>query len=141
MWYNGNNQYRPYIGGRPLSKGIIERRDEYLDLLINKSNKVLAIFTGDEHNYNRLKISPEMTIYPEMYFSDRIEISRSVWQINNGAAGAPYYAQEQTPWTEHVQGFTTQNALVLIQVDGKKVDLKVINPDTLELIDEAILRE
>ncbi|MCK4853020.1 MAG: metallophosphoesterase [Bacteroidales bacterium] len=141
MWYSGNNQYRPYIAGRPLGKGIIERRDEYLDLVVNKSNKVLAIFTGDEHNYNRLKISSDMTIYPEMYFNEKIEIGREVWQINNGAAGAPYYAQEETPWSSHVQGFTTQHALVLIHVDGQKVTLEVINPDTLELIDEAVLKE
>jgi len=141
MWYSGNNQYRPYIGGRPLPKGIIERRDEYLDLLINKSNKVLAIFTGDEHNYNRLRVSADMTIYPDMYFGEKIEIGREIWQINNGAAGAPYYAQEETPWSEHVQGFTTQNALVLIHVDGKKVSIEVINPDTLELIDEGVIRE
>jgi len=141
MWYSGNNQYRPYIGGKPLAKGIIERRDEYLDLLINKSNKVLAVLTGDEHNYNRLRISPDMTIYPDMYFSEKIEIGREIWQINNGAAGAPYYAQEETPWSDHVQGFTTQNALVLIHVDGKKVSIKVINPDTLELIDEGVIRE
>ncbi len=141
MWYSGNNQYRPYIGGKPLPKGIIERRDEYLDLLINKSNKVLAILTGDEHNYNRLRVSADMTIYPDMYFSEKIEIGREVWQINNGAAGAPYYAQEVTPWSDHVQGFTTQNALVLIHVDGKKVSIEVINPDTLELIDEGVIRE
>lgn len=141
MWYRGNNQYRPYIAGKPLPKGIIERRDEYLDLLINQSSKVLAILTGDEHNYNRLKISADVTIYPDMYFSEKIEIGREVWQINNGAAGAPYYAQEETPWSEHVQGFTTQNALVLIHVDGKKVSIQVINPDTLELIDEGVIRE
>lgn len=141
MWYSGNNQYRPTIQGKPLGIGIIERRDQYLDLLANESSKVVAIFTGDEHNYNRLKISSELDIYPEMYFAEKIEIGREIWQINNGAAGAPYYAQEETPWSEHVQGFTTQNALVLIHVDGMKVTLEVINPDTLELIDEAVLRE
>ena len=141
MWYGGNNQYRPYISGQNLAKGIIERRDEYLDLVINKSKKVLAILTGDEHNYNRLKITSEMKIYPDMYFAEKIEIGREVWQINNGAAGAPYYAQEETPWSEHVQGFTTQNALVLIHVEGKNVIMEVINPDTLELIDEAVLKE
>ncbi len=141
MWYSGNNQYRPTIQGKPLGIGIIERRDQYLDLLANESSKVVAIFTGDEHNYNRLKISSELDIYPEMYFAEKIEIGREIWQINNGAAGAPYYAQEETPWSEHVQGFTTQNALVLIHVDGMKVTLEVINPDTLELIDEAVLKE
>jgi hypothetical protein len=141
MWYGGNNQYRPYIAGKTLGKGIIERRDEFLDLLVNQSEKVVAMLTGDEHNYNRLKISSELNIYPDMYFAEKIEFSREIWQINNGAAGAPYYAQEETPWSEHVQEFTTQHALVLIHVEGERITMEVINPDTLELIDEAVLRE
>jgi hypothetical protein len=141
MWYGGDNKYRPFVAGKPLQKGIIERRDEFIDLLANKSTKVVAMLTGDEHNYNRIKLDSKVMIYPETYLPDRITISRPIWQINNGAAGAPYYAQEQTPWSEHVQGFTTQNALVLIHVNGKKVSMHVVNPDTLETIDKAVLKE
>jgi len=39
MWYNGDNSVRPTIAGKPVKKGILERRDEFLDLLINKSTK------------------------------------------------------------------------------------------------------
>ena len=141
MWYQGNNDYRPYIGGKAHARGIIERRNDFLDLLINKSTKVIAMLTGDEHNYNRLKITSDMVIHPELYFGNRLEVGREIYQINNGAAGAPYYAQEKTPWSDHVTGFTTQNALVFIHVDGMKVTMQVLNPDTLELIDEAVLRE
>lgn len=142
MWYNGNNQFRPWIAGKPLPKGIIERRDEYLDILINKSKKVVAMFTGDEHNYCRTTISPEMPIYPDSgYYSSKIELERTIYQINNGAAGAPYYAQQQTPWSAYTEGFTTQNALVLIHIDGQKVELEVLNPDTLEEIDRKVLKE
>ncbi len=141
MWYGGNNDWRPYVAGRPVQKGIIERRDEFLNLVVNESSKVVALMTGDEHNYNRVKISEKMHRYPEPYFPARVTLSRQIWQINNGAAGAPYYAQEETPWSDQVHGFTTRNALVLISVDGKKVSMKVINPDTLEPIDEAILKE
>ena len=141
MWYGGKNDWRPYVAGRPVQKGIIERRDEFLDLVVNSSSKVVALMTGDEHNYNRVRISDEMQRYPEPYFPPKITLGRSIWQINNGAAGAPYYAQEKTPWSEHVQGFTTRNALVLVKIEGKKVSIRVINPDTLELIDEAVLKE
>jgi hypothetical protein len=141
MWYNGVNDYRPVINGKLVEKGIIECRDEFLELLCNKSDKTLAILTGDEHNYNRLKISGDLNIYPEAYYHPKIEIRRDIYQINNGAAGAPYYAQEETPWSESVEGFTTQHAIVLIHVNGSKVSMEVINPDTLEKIDEAILRE
>ncbi|MEL6190754.1 MAG: hypothetical protein AAFR66_01840 [Bacteroidota bacterium] len=140
MWYSGNNDYRPYVAGKPLSKGIIERRDELLDIAVNKSEKVIAILTGDEHNYARTEVGPDTEIYPEGYLASKIQLSRTIYQINNGAAGAPYYAQEQTPWTPKVSGFTTQNALVFFHVDGKSIEMEVRNPDTLEEVDKITLR-
>ncbi len=141
MWYDGNNKYRPIIAGTKVRKGIIERRDEYLDILINKSTKVVAILTGDEHNYNKVKISPDVNIYLKNCKLKKLKRNRTIWQINNGAAGAPYYAQDKnTPWTDAVSGFSTQNALVLIYVNGKKVSVKVLNPDTLELIEKYELK-
>ena len=137
MWYGGDNKYRPRISGKLVKKGIIERRDEYLDILVNKSSKVKVIFTGDEHNYNKTKITKNINIYPEKYPFTKVKRKRTIWQINNGSAGAPYYAQDKNvPWTKAVSGFTTQTALVLINVNGKKIKVKVVNPDTLELIEE-----
>ena len=141
MWYKGDNTHRAVVAGKPLKKGIIERRDELLDLLVNQSDKVAAVLTGDEHNYNRLKISPETPIYPDNYTHQKIKLKRTIWQINNGSAGAPYYAQEKLPWSSFVEGFTTQTAVVLFDVNGKKINVRVINPDTLEPVDEFILRE
>lgn len=140
MWYSGNNEMRPWIAGKPVEKGIIERRDEYLDILINGSSKVVAILTGDEHNYNWLKLTPEVPIYPEGYKYDKLKVSRSVYQINNGAAGAPYYGQEVLPWSDFTQSFSVENALCLFYVDGKKITMRVINPDTLNEIDRVELR-
>lgn len=140
MWYGGNNQYRPYVAGKALEKGIIERRDQLLDIIVNKSKKVIAVLTGDEHNYARTEINPDMVIYPETYFSRKIKLSRTIYQINNGAAGAPYYAQEETPWTPWVSGFTTQNALVFFHVKGDEIEMEVLNPDTLEEVDRLRLR-
>ena len=140
MWYNGNNKFRPYVAGEPLEKGIIERRDQILDILVNKSSKVIAVLTGDEHNYARTEVGPNTTIYNDAWDMPKLELSRTIYQINNGAAGAPYYAQEQTPWSASVSGFTTQNALVLFNVEGKKIFMEVLNPDTLEKVDELQLR-
>ncbi len=141
MWYSGNNQMRPWVNGKALHKGIIERRDQILDIVVNKSTKVRAILTGDEHNYNRLELTPETNIYPENYFFPKIELTRTIYQINNGAAGAPYYAQEQTPWTPYVSNFTTQNALVFFHVRGQSIWVQVLNPDTLEEVDQFWLTE
>jgi hypothetical protein len=124
-----------------MEKGIIERRDQMLDILVNQSKKVRAILTGDEHNYNRLRLTPETTIYPEKYEPAKIKLSRTIYQINNGAAGAPYYAQEQTPWTPFVSGFTTRHALVFFHVKGKKIQVEVLDPDTLEEVDRFNLIE
>lgn len=140
MWYSGNNTPRPVIAGKPVAKGIIERRDEFLDLLINKSTKVCAILTGDEHNYNHLLITNEMQRYPERWDKQKLKLNRSILQINNGAAGAPYYAKEKLPWSENCKGFTTQNALVLITVNDNHIIATVKNPDTLEIIDTFTIK-
>lgn len=135
MWYGGDNTYRNIIAGEKMKKGVIEQRDVYLDLIINKSTKVKAILTGDEHNYCKTRISDEMPRYPKNWKLAKLKLNRSIYQINNGACGAPYYAQEKTPWTDYVSGFSTQNALVLLDVDGKEIKVRVLNPDTLEEIE------
>lgn len=140
MWYKGNNDIRPYIGGRPVKSGIIERRDEFLNILVNKSKKVLALLCGDEHNYSRMQIKPNGNYYPDKYKSNSLQLSRVIWQITDGAAGAPYYAQEQMPWSDCVEFFTTQYALVFIHIHGNDVILETVNPDTLEKIEEIKLR-
>jgi hypothetical protein len=140
MWYSGNNEMRPYIAGKPVEKGIIERRDEYLDILINQSTKVIAILTGDEHNYNYLKLTQDVPIYPENYNFKKLHVSRPVYQINNGASGAPYYGQEKLPWSAFTRSFSVENAVCLFYVNGKKITMKVLNPDTLNQIDEVKLR-
>lgn len=140
MWYSGNNEMRPWIAGKPVEKGIIERRDEYLDILINGSSKVVAILTGDEHNYNWLKLTSEVPIYPDGYQHEKLNVSRHIYQINNGAAGAPYYGQEILPWSDFTRSFSVENALCLFSVDGEKIIMKVINPDTLNEIDRVELR-
>ncbi len=99
------------------------------------------MLTGDEHNYNKVKVTPETNIYPSYYPFGKIELKRTIWQINNGSAGAPYYAQDKNvPWTDAVSNFSTQFALVLIYIDGQNVSAKVYNPDTLELMDEWTMR-
>jgi len=140
MWYSGDNSKRPYIAGKPVEQGIIERRDEYLDILINDSKKVVGILTGDEHNYNWLKLNSEVPIYPENYPHKKLKVSRPIYQINNGASGAPYYGQEILPWSDFTQSFSVENALCLFYVEGDEITMRVYNPDTLNKIDEVKLR-
>ena len=139
MWYGGNNDYRPVVAGKRMPTGIIERRDQLLQIVVNDSKKTRAILTGDEHNYCKTEIGPETNRYPEVYLPPKIELTRTIYQINNGAAGAPYYAQEKTPWTPFTSGFTTQNAIVFFHIDGQSVEMEVLNPDTLEKVDELKL--
>ncbi len=140
MWYGGNNGPRAVVAGKPVAKGIIERRDEIL-ALIDSHPKVLAVLTGDEHNYNRLRIDAKVNIYPQNWTGAKVAIRGGFYQINNGAAGAPYYAQDLTPpWSSFVKGFSTQNALCLFYVAGRAVRIEVVNPETLEVLDRAVLR-
>ena len=105
-------------------------------------NELLFPKTEVNYDYNKVKVTPEVNIYPEDYPYPKFKRNRTLWQINNGAAGAPYYAQNpNTPWNDAVSGFSTQYALVLISIDGKKVHVKVLNPETFETIDEYDLRK
>jgi len=139
MWYNGTNDIRPWIDGKPVKKGIIERRDEFWQTIM-KHKKVKALLTGDEHNYNRLTIKKGVDIYgdynPNANGHKKIEITRPVSQIHNGAAGSPYASKGNPPWGNYTQNFTTQNAVVFFYVDGTALSLEVINPDTLYQIEE-----
>ncbi len=139
MWYHGNNNMRPWVAGKPVEKGIIERRDQFLNLLINENTKVLALLCGDEHNYTRMLINDSTPRYPKGYDKPKVALKRHLWQITNGSAGAPYYGQEKLPWSSFVKKYTTEHALMLFDVHGKKVTLRVINPDTFEKIEQVDL--
>ncbi|MCF8331477.1 MAG: metallophosphoesterase [Bacteroidales bacterium] len=140
MWYDGNNKIRPYVNGKPHEKGIIERRDEFLDLVINKSSKTRALLCGDEHNYSRLLINDSMPCYPETYDKPRLKITRDFWQLTNGSAGAPYYSQQKLPWSGNVKIFSTQNAFILFRIEGRKIDAEVVNPETFQVIETFKLK-
>lgn len=140
MWYDGNNDIRPYIAGQPHEKGIIERRDEFLDLVINFSSKTVAVLCGDEHNYSRLRITDSMPRYPDNYDKPRLKLKRDFWQLTNGSAGAPYYAMQKLPWSDNVEVFSTQNAFILFHINGKHIDAEVINPETLQPVEQFRLR-
>ncbi|MEE8341879.1 MAG: metallophosphoesterase [Candidatus Neomarinimicrobiota bacterium] len=141
MWWNGDNSKRPYVAGKPVAKGIIENRDEYLDIIMNNSSKVLAVLTSDEHNYHRMHLTADTPIYPENYDKPKLTKYRPLTFITNGTAGAPYYGREMSPWADWVDKFSSQYAVVFIHVDGKKVWCEVINPDTMELIETFTLTE
>ncbi len=136
MYYGGDNSVRAIVAGKPVNKGVVDVRDEYLDLLVNKSTKVRAILTGDEHNYARTEVGPNTDIYPKGWKGKRIKLSRTIHQINNGAAGAPYYSQVQMPWSNKVSNFSTQNAIVIFNINGDEIEMKVINPDSFDEIDD-----
>jgi len=141
MWYGGNNKIRPYIAGKPVKKGIIERRDEFLNIIVNKNPKVVALLTGDEHNYCRMKLTDKTPRYPENWNHKKLHLNRPFWQITNGSSGAPYYGQEKLLWSSSVEKFSTQYALMLFTIEGTKVKLSVVNPDTMEKIENVTLKE
>ncbi len=140
MWYGGNNKIRPYIAGKPVDKGIIERRDELLDILVNQSKKFVVLLCGDEHNYSRIVVDNHTNIYPKNWTGKKLKFSRPFIQITNGSSGAPYYALEKLPWTKSVQKFSTLYALMIFTVNSQHIDLKVVNPETFEQIEKVRLK-
>jgi len=130
MWWNGDNTSRAIVAGVPLSKGTIERRDEILDICVNKSKKFLSFLSGDEHNFSFLQITPQSKIYAANYKGSRIKLSRSFYNINNGGGGSAPYGLLPSPWSKDFKYFTEPPVLALITVNNKSVILKAFNPET-----------
>jgi hypothetical protein len=130
MWWNGDNTSRAWVSGKPLSKGAIERRDEILDICVNKSKKFLSFISGDEHNFSFLEVTPDTPIYLENYTGSKIKLTRSFFNINNGAGGSAPYGLLPSPWSNQYKFFTEPPVMAYISVDGKKVVLNAMSAET-----------
>jgi hypothetical protein len=130
MWWNGDNTSRAWVRGKPLSKGAIERRDEILDICVNKSKKFLSFISGDEHNFSFLEVTPSTPIYLPNYTGTKIVLSRSFYNINNGAGGSAPYGLLQSPWSSQYKYFTQPPIVALISVNGKYVTLNAMSAET-----------
>jgi len=140
MWYGGNNAVRPMVAADKVSIGIIERRDELLDLLVNRSSKTKIILSTDEHGYSRLAIHPDLALYPEGYRGKKIKLNRSLVQVTCGLSGQVSERLMDFPWSGFIEKTSSQPAVVFIQVTGKQVLLRAINPRTQEEIEEFNIR-
>jgi hypothetical protein len=138
MYWSGDNTSRAVVAGVPLPKGAIERRDEILDVCVNKSRKFLAFISGDEHNFSFLEVTPETPIYKDDYAGSKIRISRPFYNINNGGAGSAPYAMLKSPWSGSFKYFTPPPSVALITVKGKSVVLNAVRAETLEPICQDI---
>lgn len=130
MWWNGDNTSRAYVAGKPLEKGAIERRDEILDICVNRSSKFLSFISGDEHNFSFLQITPSSPIYTSGYTGSRLKLSRSFFNINNGGGGSAPYGMLPSPWSSGYKYFAAPPILAMITVSGKNVFLNAINAET-----------
>jgi hypothetical protein len=105
---------------------VLAMRDRLAEIL--SRHGVLAIMHGDEHNYCRMLVDREICA----------PVTTPFWQIISGGAGAPFYNQEETPWTGNVAVFNTVNHFVLFEVSGDDVTVWAI-ADTGEVLDEVNL--
>ncbi|OJV22576.1 MAG: hypothetical protein BGO21_05315 [Dyadobacter sp. 50-39] len=134
MWWKGENTSRAWVAGKPLSKGIIERRDEILDILVNKGKKFVGFISGDEHNYSLLSVSDQTSRYAEGYQGPKIKLNRSFYCLNNGAGGSTPYGALSSPWSKDFKYFAGPPVAGFITIEGKNVTLNAINAETLDTV-------
>jgi hypothetical protein len=121
QWYNGD----PYV---------VAQRDKLWEII--SYYDVLAVGFGDEHNYQRVLIDKDTPVHPDG--TTNPEFVNPVWQIVNGCAGAPFYAQQEAPWTNNVKKFTSQIAYTIFSVEGSRVYVETYSRDG-QIIDECEL--
>jgi hypothetical protein len=140
MWHGGNNNIRAYTyrNGQilPEEKGIIEVRNELWEAVSN-AKKVAAVLTSDEHGYHRTlidKSTPVGVMDDDTDGDGRLDsvspnknFRYPTWQITNGGGGAPYYSQEEAPWSQNVALYTSQYNYSLISLKNGRLTLEVFN--------------
>ncbi len=114
----------------------VATRDKFWQIVSDAG--VVAVLSGHEHNYSRTAIDSTTPVHldktPNPKFRSR------VWQIIQGAAGAPFYPQEQTvPWIGRVKKFVAPTwAYTIISVRSNTVKLDTYSY-TGELLDSSNL--
>jgi len=160
MWYDGDNKVRPftYTDGKlqPAAQGMLDVRNR-LARAVGRSSKVAAVLCSDEHSYYRVLIDREVPV-GDPRRDDRngdgeiewqggepasplVDLKRPVWYLTSGGGGAPYYAEEQTPWTNYWwsqeksgrdprDGFyySSQENLILFHATEERISVEVVNP-------------
>jgi hypothetical protein len=140
MWYYGKNTVRPYVSSIPVKNGIIERRDEILKLLVNEITKTRLILCAQDQGYSRMKFDSESTIYPVEYRGKKIRLNGEIYQISCGLSGANGKKSLEIIWGGSVEKSIGIPAVVFVRIDGNQISLRVINPQTLEIIEEVNLQ-
>ncbi len=168
MWYDGNNTVRAhtYTDGQlvPADHGVIEVRNR-LVRAVARSSKVAAVLAGDEHAYCRVRIDRSVPIgdptEDDLDGDGRIawrddepagpleELERPVWYITCGGGGAPYYAEEHSPWAAYWQGrddesqhllYSSQESLVFFEATEEGLGLRAVNlfGETIDTIENLM---
>ncbi|MCF8348448.1 MAG: hypothetical protein K9G61_06505 [Bacteroidales bacterium] len=135
MWYGGNNLIKPIVAAEPAMLGILERRDELIDCMINETEKVVLLLSSSEAGYSRLSVEREMPLYPEIYRSKKTKIKKSVTQLCCSLVEGQVDANENYPWQDFVAKTSSQATTALISVNGEQLSISVVNPKTNTLID------
>ena len=137
QWYRGGDPAKNKDhDGNPLDRTyVVDRRDELWGA-ISQNGKVVGVFFGDEHNYHRTLINEDTPVYLDG--TSNPDFTNPVWHIVTGGAGAPFYAQQETPWTDWVESFYPCRHYCMIYVDGANITLKVTN-DSGEIVDDCVL--
>jgi hypothetical protein len=168
MWYNGDNNVRAYVYDaktkklKPEKKGIIEVRNELISA-ISQCSKVAAVLGADEHSYSKVLIDKNVPIGDPKNddrnnngkigdegeeYSPLADLKYPTWYFSAGDAGAPYYAEEKTPWNGYWKAkpdngeyyYSSQEHVLLFKANHKKISLTVYNPygDVIDEIDDLM---
>lgn len=171
MWYEGNNNVRAHVfrDGRlqPEEKGVIEVRNA-LVRMAGASPKVAAVLGSDEHSYHRTLIGPNVPVGDPARddldgdgqlgeegepLSPLSDLGHSVWYLVSGGGGAPFYAEEPSPWNRYWKGraanpsqlkehyyYTSQQNIMLFHATDAGISLRVYNPygELLDTVDNLM---
>lgn len=157
MWYRGDNTVRGYLANAtgvvaPASKGVLDIRNEFWEML-SRNRKVAAVLGSDEHNFHRTLITSQTPVgVPELddlnrdgklndgRISPNANFKYPTWFMVSGGAGAPYYAQEDAPWSGDVKKFTAQSNYLVFTADAARIGVEVysVSGQLLDCVEDLL---
>jgi hypothetical protein len=171
MWYEGDNNVRAHVFRdgklRPEEKGVIEVRNALVRMSA-ASPKVAAVLGSDEHSYHRTLIGPKVPVGDparddldgdgllgegDEPLSPLADLKHNVWYLVSGGGGAPFYAEEPSPWNEYWKSrtgnasqlkeyyfYSSQQNIMIFHTTDAGISLRVYNPkgELLDSIDNLM---
>lgn len=134
------NNVKPFVAGKPVPIGYIQRKNELLSSIVNHSSKTVALLCGEGYNYSRLLVDNALMQAEGGQQNEQLVLSRPLWQISVGAGDEKQNIPNLLSYPAHTKCNTKEQVICLFSIEGSDVQLTAINVFSGDIVDQIKLK-